>query len=113
MSAAIARVALLAGLALAASGAQAQFNLRNLDINKVLDTAKNVVKATSEIGAPLVATAVRRFSGRLPIASRLALVAMRYSQARNSPRAVSLARQARRNASCTASSASSNDPSIR
>lgn len=50
MSAAIARSALLAGLALAATAAQAQFNLRNLDINKVLDTAKNVVKATSEIG---------------------------------------------------------------
>lgn len=50
MSAAIARSALLAGLALAATAAQAQFNLRNLDINKVLDTAKNVMKATSEIG---------------------------------------------------------------
>jgi predicted Zn-dependent protease len=45
-----ARLALLAGLALAAASAQAQFNLRNLDINKVLDTAKNVVKATGEIG---------------------------------------------------------------
>ncbi|HEX9184747.1 MAG TPA: M48 family metalloprotease [Burkholderiales bacterium] len=44
------RVALFAGLCVAASGAQAQFNLRNLDINKVLDTAKNVVKATGEIG---------------------------------------------------------------
>jgi len=50
VSAAIARSALLAGLALAATAAQAQFNLRNLDINKVLDTAKNVMKATSEIG---------------------------------------------------------------
>lgn len=44
------RVALLACLALAAAGAHAQFNLRNFDINKLVDTAKNVVKATSEIG---------------------------------------------------------------
>jgi predicted Zn-dependent protease len=44
------RAALLACLALAAAGAQAQFNLRNLDINKIVDTARNVVKATTEIG---------------------------------------------------------------
>ena len=52
MSAAPARIALLASLALAASAAQAQFSLRNLDINKIVDTAKNVVKATTEIGEP-------------------------------------------------------------
>jgi predicted Zn-dependent protease len=46
------RLALLAGLALAAAGAQAQFSLRNLDINKLVDTAKNVVKATTDIGEP-------------------------------------------------------------
>jgi predicted Zn-dependent protease len=50
VSGTIARLALLAGLGLAAAGVQAQFNLRNLDINKVLDTAKNVVKATGDIG---------------------------------------------------------------
>jgi beta-barrel assembly-enhancing protease len=44
------RCALLSGLALAAAGAQAQFSLRNLDINKLVDTAKNVAKATTEIG---------------------------------------------------------------
>jgi beta-barrel assembly-enhancing protease len=44
------RVALFACLVLAAASAQAQFNLRNLDINKLVDTAKNVVKATTEIG---------------------------------------------------------------
>jgi predicted Zn-dependent protease len=44
------RFALLAGLCCAAAGAQAQFNLRNLDINKLVDTAKNAVTASSEIG---------------------------------------------------------------
>jgi len=44
------RLALLACLALAAAPAQAQFNLRNLNIDKLVDTAKNVAKATSEIG---------------------------------------------------------------
>lgn len=44
------RIALLACLALAAVPAQAQFNLRNLDINKLVDTAKNAAKATTEIG---------------------------------------------------------------
>jgi predicted Zn-dependent protease len=47
---ALARVALCACLVLAAASVQAQFNLRNLDINKLMDTAKNVVKATTEIG---------------------------------------------------------------
>jgi predicted Zn-dependent protease len=41
------RVALLALLLLAATGAQAQFNL-----NRLLDTAKNVGKAAGEIGEP-------------------------------------------------------------
>lgn len=44
------RAALCAGLCAAAAGAQAQFNLRNLDINKLVDTAKNVSRATTEIG---------------------------------------------------------------
>ena len=47
-------------------------------------------------------------------ASRQALVAMRYSQARNAvPANVSRLSQARRNVSWTRSSASSNEPSIR
>jgi len=50
VSAMVKRLALLACFALAAPGAQAQFNLRNLDINKLVDTAKNAVKATAEIG---------------------------------------------------------------
>ena len=33
-------------------GAQAQFRLPNIDVNKILDTAKNVGKATMEIGEP-------------------------------------------------------------
>lgn len=44
------RFALLACLALAAAPAQAQFNLRNLNIDKLVDTAKNVAKASTEIG---------------------------------------------------------------
>ena len=46
------RFAVCAGLCLAAGGVQAQFNLRNLDINKLVDTAKNVSRATTEIGEP-------------------------------------------------------------
>jgi predicted Zn-dependent protease len=41
----------LAGLAFAA-GAQAQFRLPNLDINRLVDTAKNVGKAVKEIDEP-------------------------------------------------------------
>ena len=41
----------LAGLAFAAS-AQAQFRLPNLDINRLVDTAKNVGKAVKEIDEP-------------------------------------------------------------
>jgi predicted Zn-dependent protease len=44
------RLALLACLAFAAAPAQAQFNLRNLNIDKLVDSAKNVAKATTEIG---------------------------------------------------------------
>jgi predicted Zn-dependent protease len=44
------RLALLACFALGAAPVQAQFNLRNLDINKLVDTAKNAAKATTEIG---------------------------------------------------------------
>ena len=62
MSAAIARLALLAGLALAMASAQAQFNLRNLDINKVLDTAKNVVIAT---GHAMMGLSLGPVSGQL------------------------------------------------
>lgn len=50
MNGALVRVALCACLVLAAASVHAQFNLRNLDINKLVDTAKNVVKATTEIG---------------------------------------------------------------
>jgi hypothetical protein len=53
--------------------------------------------------------------GRLCSASRHAFVAIRYSQARNVERPWKLARlrQARRSVSCTMSSESSNEPSIR
>ncbi len=44
------RLALLACLALAAAPAQAQFNLRNLNVDQLLDKAKTVGKATQEIG---------------------------------------------------------------
>jgi len=46
------RLALIAclALALAAAPAQAQFNLRNLNIDKLVDKAKTVGKATREIG---------------------------------------------------------------
>ncbi len=50
MSGSPVRLALLACLAFATAGAHAQFNLRNLDINKLVDTAKNVVTATTDIG---------------------------------------------------------------
>lgn len=50
MNGALVRVALCACLVLGAASVHAQFNLRNLDINKLVDTAKNVVKATTEIG---------------------------------------------------------------
>ena len=39
-------------LLLGCASAHAQFNLRDLNINKMLDTAKNVVKATTDIAEP-------------------------------------------------------------
>jgi predicted Zn-dependent protease len=48
-SAGLALAALLVALALPA---QAQFSLDKFNINKMVDTAKNVVKATSEVGEP-------------------------------------------------------------
>jgi predicted Zn-dependent protease len=59
------RVALCACLVLAAASAQAQFSLRNLDINKLVDTAKNVVKATTEIGEQEEIDIGRDVAGRL------------------------------------------------
>ncbi|MGH8689432.1 MAG: hypothetical protein ACREUS_00245, partial [Burkholderiales bacterium] len=44
-------ILLLAGLALAES-AHAQFRLPNLDINRMVDTVKNVGKAVKEIDEP-------------------------------------------------------------
>jgi len=44
--------ALVVILALAAAPAHAQFNLRDLNINKMFDTAKKVVTATSDIAEP-------------------------------------------------------------
>jgi predicted Zn-dependent protease len=43
---------LLLALLLAAAPAHAQFNLRELDINRLIGTAKNVVKATTDIAEP-------------------------------------------------------------
>lgn len=57
--------ALLATLLLVAAPAHAQFNLRDLNINKMLDTAKNVVKATSEIAEPEEISIGRDMSARL------------------------------------------------
>lgn len=65
MSRALRQLVLLAALMLAASGAQAQFNLRNLDINKLVDTAKNAVKASTEIGEPEEIEIGRDLSARL------------------------------------------------
>jgi predicted Zn-dependent protease len=65
VSHALQNLALFAALALAAAGAQAQFNLRNLDINKIVDTAKNAVKATTEIGEPEEIDIGRDLSARL------------------------------------------------
>jgi predicted Zn-dependent protease len=57
--------ALLFVLALAAAPAHAQFNLRDLNINKLLDTAKNVVKATSDIAEPEEINIGRDMAARL------------------------------------------------
>jgi len=57
--------ALLLVLAVAAAPAHAQFNLRDLNINKMLDTAKNVVKATSDIAEPEEISIGRDMAARL------------------------------------------------
>jgi predicted Zn-dependent protease len=56
---------LLVILAVAAAPAQAQFNLRDLNINKLVDTAKSVVKATSDIGEPEEINIGRDMAARL------------------------------------------------
>ncbi len=65
------------------------------------------------LGGPYASGNTR--AGRRSMALRQVLVAIRYSQARRELRASNLARprQARRNASCSASSASCTDPSMR
>ena len=56
---------LLVILAFAAAPAHAQFNLRDLNINKMLDTAKNVVKATTDIAEPEEINIGRDMAARL------------------------------------------------
>jgi predicted Zn-dependent protease len=48
-----------------AAPAHAQFNLRDLNLNKLLDTAKNVVKATSDIAEPEEIAIGRDMAARL------------------------------------------------
>ena len=57
--------ALLLVLAVAAAPAQAQFNLRDLNINKMFDTAKKVVTATSDIPEPEEINIGRDMAARL------------------------------------------------
>ena len=57
--------ALLFILAVAAAPAHAQFNLRDLNINKLVDTAKSVVKATSDIAEPEEINIGRDMAARL------------------------------------------------
>jgi predicted Zn-dependent protease len=57
--------ALLVILAFATAPAHAQFNLRDLNINKMLDTAKNVVKATTDIAEPEEINIGRDMAARL------------------------------------------------
>jgi predicted Zn-dependent protease len=64
--------ALLLILAFAAAPAHAQFNLRDLNINKMLETAKNVVKATSDIAEPEEISIGRDMAARLLGAAPLA-----------------------------------------
>ena len=66
------RVLLLLLAAFAAAPAHAQFNLRNLDINRVLDTAKNVGKAVTEVGEPEEIAIGRDMAARLLGAAPLA-----------------------------------------
>ena len=57
--------ALLLAAMLAAAPAYAQFNLRDLNINKMLDTAKNVMKATTDIAEPEEISIGRDMAARL------------------------------------------------
>jgi len=57
--------ALLLALVVTAAPAHAQFNLRDLNINKLLDSAKNVVKATTEIAEPEEVAIGRDMAARL------------------------------------------------
>jgi predicted Zn-dependent protease len=57
--------ALLLALAFVAVPAHAQFNLRDLNINKMLDTAKNVMKATTDIAEPEEISIGRDMAARL------------------------------------------------
>ena len=57
--------ALLAVLVLVAAPVHAQFNLRELNINKMLDTAKTVMKATTEIAEPEEISIGRDMASRL------------------------------------------------
>jgi beta-barrel assembly-enhancing protease len=57
--------ALLLALLIAAAPAQAQFNFRDLNINKMLDTAKTVMKATTDIAEPEEISIGRDMASRL------------------------------------------------
>jgi predicted Zn-dependent protease len=57
--------ALILAVAFAAAPAHAQFNLRDLNINKMIDTAKNVVKATTDIAEPEEINIGRDMASRL------------------------------------------------
>ncbi|HWI35421.1 MAG TPA: M48 family metalloprotease, partial [Burkholderiales bacterium] len=57
--------ALLLLLAVASVPAYAQFNLRDLNINKMFDTAKKVVTATSDIAEPEEINIGRDMASRL------------------------------------------------
>jgi len=57
--------ALVLAFLLASAPVHAQFNLRDLNINKMLDTAKNVMKATTEIAEPEEISIGRDMAARL------------------------------------------------
>jgi predicted Zn-dependent protease len=63
---------LLLAVALFADRAHAQFNLDRLNINKLLDTAKNVVKATTDIAEPEEISIGKEMASRLLGAAPLA-----------------------------------------
>ena len=63
---------LLLVLVFVAAPVHAQFNFRDLNINKMLDTAKNVVKATTEIAEPEEIAIGRDMAARLLGAAPLA-----------------------------------------